>query len=283
MWLELCLSVNTLDILEQIAEPWVRGQWGYLLFYNMHIHWLYAGQNKETVGKSWNFRLKAACSGLNSANPHKGDQGHHWKEDLNSPIYGSIDVLSFFFFFFINMICFAILRAHLGIYGEGVLVGSRVGCLFCRNIDACFASALFDCVPMNHISRITGLQQSSYIISLCKYRDKWFIHWWSNNSFKKGVNMPTFPFLSTRPSWPLVSTTKKNQHINELSAGSGDEAMLLCQPKRNGYQPKIYVASFLACLSPPRTNSCSLNLSGRSWTVHTLCFRRIQKKCSLCM
>lgn len=132
--------------------------------------------------------------------------------------------------------------AHLCVYGDG-----------------CFASTLFKSVSMNHISRITGL----LLLSLYANRDNWFINWWRNNSFKKGVNMPTFYFLSTRPGWPLVSDTNK---INTLTNWALAAEM---KPKWNGYQPKIYIASFLVCLSPC-TNSCSLNLSGRSWTVHTL-------------
>lgn len=48
-------------------------------------------------------------------------------------------------------------------------------------------------------------------------------------------------------------TVQKNQHVNELSTSRGvDETVLLCQPKSNGYQSRIYVVSFLLLLVLPQ-------------------------------
>lgn len=132
----------------------------------MHIHWLYARKNKETVGESWNFSLFrqgwSGCSRMNSENQHKGDQGHHWKEK-KIWINQFMEALMCCFFIYLFFCQYDLLC-----YISGPLVhlwwrcpGWKQGCLFFCGVfletDACFASTLFNCVPMNHISRITGL------------------------------------------------------------------------------------------------------------------------------
>lgn len=69
------------------------------------------------------------------------------------------------------------------IYGDSVLA-------------ACFTSTLFNSVSVNHISRITGP------LPLSLYANTEIIDLFTDGAttlLKKGVNMPTFHFLSTRP------------------------------------------------------------------------------------
>lgn len=100
----------------------------------------------------------------------------------------------------------------------------------------------------NHISNINELLSLSLYVNT--ERIDLFTDW--TTTIRKVSICPHFIFL-VHDLANLQCHRPKNQHVNELSTSRGvDETVLLCQPKSNGYQSRIYVVSFLSFLVLPQ-------------------------------
>lgn len=102
-------------------------------------------------------------------------------------------------------------------------------------VDACFTSTLFNSVSMTHISRLTGP------LPLSLYANTEIIDLFTDGAttLKKGVNMPTFHFLSTRPGWPLVSATTKINALTNWELAAEKKPCCYANPNGMGINPKF--------------------------------------------